>query len=507
MNEKTSWETAAEAEGTTESERVLTRLAKKAFLSLWSYANVFTDEGRGKGTGDGKELCDLLVVFGNDVILFSDKDCEYQSNKDVKIAWPRWYTRAIEKSAKQLEGAEKFAKAFPNRIYIDRKCQVPLPVAMPNATDARFFLVAVTRGAHSAAQVFFGGGSSGSLVLDNSVQGVEHYSTPFRVGRPLRSGRFVHVLDETTVAQLLGELDTVPDLVSYLACKEAFLSTPGVIVSAPGEEDVLARYMMTFRDGRHALPEIPADVDAFVLPEGDWAAYLASPERAAKREADAPSYLWDSLIEHQSKFIRAGTAITFSGESPERVQHERILRALAQQDRLTRRKCGADLHYVLSRDEPKGVFARLHMKGSPPERVFVFLAVKRPIGMDYAEYRESRMQYLVTYCHAVKADTPSLTEAIGISAEPFSEREASFEFLYVDHSRPMTKDEALAWRAMADELEILRPSTQVLLAKEPAREFLMPFMFETQQSQSLGRAERRKAERAARKSSKKGPRK
>ncbi len=72
MKDKTAWEKAAEAQGTTASERALTRLARKAFLSLWSYPNVYSDEGRskGKGKGDGKELVDLLVVFGNDVLLF-----------------------------------------------------------------------------------------------------------------------------------------------------------------------------------------------------------------------------------------------------------------------------------------------------------------------------------------------------------------------------------------------------------------------------------------------------
>ena len=45
MGKKTAWEQAAAAEGTTDSERALTRVAKKAFLSLWSYSNVFTDEG------------------------------------------------------------------------------------------------------------------------------------------------------------------------------------------------------------------------------------------------------------------------------------------------------------------------------------------------------------------------------------------------------------------------------------------------------------------------------
>jgi hypothetical protein len=92
-------------------------------LSLWSYSNVYTDEGRTNGNGDGKELVDLLVVFGNNVLLFSDKACAFQENADPKIAWPRWYKRAIEKSARQLAGAEGFLRRFPKRVYVDMQCQ------------------------------------------------------------------------------------------------------------------------------------------------------------------------------------------------------------------------------------------------------------------------------------------------------------------------------------------------------------------------------------------------
>jgi len=130
MNNMSAWEKAAVAEGTTGSERILTRLARKAFLSLWSYPNVFSDEGRSRGKGDGKELVDLLVVFGDNVLLFSDKHCEFQTDTDVKIAWPRWYKRAIAKSARQLVGAEGFLRRFPRRIFIDKNCQPPLPVAL-----------------------------------------------------------------------------------------------------------------------------------------------------------------------------------------------------------------------------------------------------------------------------------------------------------------------------------------------------------------------------------------
>jgi hypothetical protein len=101
LTDKNAWERAAEAEGTTDSERALARLARKAFLSLWSYPNVYSDEGRSGGKGDGKELVDLLVGFGNDVLLFSDKHCAFPQAVDITVAWPRWYKRAVEKSARQ----------------------------------------------------------------------------------------------------------------------------------------------------------------------------------------------------------------------------------------------------------------------------------------------------------------------------------------------------------------------------------------------------------------------
>jgi hypothetical protein len=60
------------SKGSTASERLLADLGEQAFLNLWSYPNLFYDKKQG-GMGDGKELCDMLVVCGDDVIIFSDK--------------------------------------------------------------------------------------------------------------------------------------------------------------------------------------------------------------------------------------------------------------------------------------------------------------------------------------------------------------------------------------------------------------------------------------------------
>jgi len=59
----------SEDKGLTPSEQYLGRLCKRSFLTLWSYANLFRNQ-KVRGKGDGKELCDLLVVFGKHIIIF-----------------------------------------------------------------------------------------------------------------------------------------------------------------------------------------------------------------------------------------------------------------------------------------------------------------------------------------------------------------------------------------------------------------------------------------------------
>ena len=57
------------SEGLTASEALLAELCSRSFLQLWTYPNLFKKPG--------KELIDLMVVFGNDILLFSDKSCAF----------------------------------------------------------------------------------------------------------------------------------------------------------------------------------------------------------------------------------------------------------------------------------------------------------------------------------------------------------------------------------------------------------------------------------------------
>jgi len=124
-------------------------------LSLWTYPS--------PTNADGKELCDLLVVFRDTVIIFSDKDCDFQEDSNIEKAWDRWYKKAIIKSAKQIYGAEKELKRNSDKIFLDSKRQKPFPLAIPTNNEMRIYRVAVARGAKDACIKFFDGGS-GSFV-------------------------------------------------------------------------------------------------------------------------------------------------------------------------------------------------------------------------------------------------------------------------------------------------------------------------------------------------------
>src|SRR5436190_12805780 len=101
-------------EGYTTTEKYLNKLCEKTFLSLWSFPNVYRQPGT--------ELCDLLVVFGNEILIFSDKCCVFPESDDLEDDWRRWFKRAVKHSAIQLCGTERWIKQHHDRIFLDERC-------------------------------------------------------------------------------------------------------------------------------------------------------------------------------------------------------------------------------------------------------------------------------------------------------------------------------------------------------------------------------------------------
>jgi len=160
--------------GVTHAERVLGRLCERSFLSLWSYPGIYRDQRSGT-TGHGKEVCDLLVVFGNDILIFSDKDCAFPNTGNLDQDWSRWFRRAVASGAQQLWGAERWIRTHPDRLFLDRACIERLPVTF-DASTVRFHRIVVAHDVARRCAELLGG--SGSLMLCSLLRGKAHYEGP-----------------------------------------------------------------------------------------------------------------------------------------------------------------------------------------------------------------------------------------------------------------------------------------------------------------------------------------
>ena len=95
---------------------------------------------------EGKEVTELLVVFENHIIIFSDKDCVYPHGDDQEVNWRRWFRRAVLESAKQIWGAERWIKTNPQRLFLDHACRQPFPFPLPDPSTATFHRILVAHG-------------------------------------------------------------------------------------------------------------------------------------------------------------------------------------------------------------------------------------------------------------------------------------------------------------------------------------------------------------------------
>ena len=277
------WDTPIEQpEGVTVAERSLKKLCDRSFLSLWSHAGIYRDQGK-VANGHGKEVCDLLVVFENHIIIFSDKDCKYPNTGNARLDWSRWYRRSVERSADQVYGAERWIKMYPDHLFLDRTCIHRFPIELPSADSLKFHRIVV---AHDAAvRCRSELGRSGSLMIIPAIIGKMHYDdnaefppslpfgvTPFAIGQIDPARGYVHVLDDVSLDIVMQNRDTITDFVDYLSAKEEFIES-GRLAWAAGEEDLLAWYMMNWdRWARHSfvLPPECGDTRKLAIKQGQW---------------------------------------------------------------------------------------------------------------------------------------------------------------------------------------------------------------------------------------------
>ncbi|MBY5494309.1 hypothetical protein ACC786_32355 [Rhizobium ruizarguesonis] len=443
------------SEGATASERYLAKLADRTFLNLWSYPNPYRSQ-KLAGAGDGKEICDLLVVCDPHILIFSEKNITW-TNKSVDVAWSRWCRRAVFDAAAQLKGAERWLSEFPDRIFLDKLCEVPFPLALPAPERRRVHRIVVARGAKEAGRKFFDGGL-GTFVVLPSLKGNYHTTPgtanfmPFAIGDIEPAGDFVHVFDDVSLDIVMSELDTITDLTEYLDKRAAFIRS-GRLASAHGEEDLLAYYAIRINDhGDHDFtpPESRTweEVGSLAIEHGNWTRYVTDPRYKAKKLADETSYAWDRLIESFTGHLLGGTSIVLEGHTYSLTNSEIAVRHMALQKRFLRRSHSQAILSALEIGRSTDVFFRAMLSPAASkqhETGFFFMTLKYLKWMDdrggYERYRQMRTFYIQTYAQALLMKHPHLRQVIGIAMEPPGQGRGSSEDIIFAEQTDWTEED------------------------------------------------------------------
>lgn len=376
-------------EGLNDSEQFVAALAKRTFLSLWSYVNP-------RGRAPNKELCDVLAVCAPHIVVFSVKDVRMTGDGEVERA--RWARKAVDASIKQLYGAQ--------RVITDARCAVRLDgslgVSFPPASERCVHLVAIALGADSEMPLVSGEYGSG----------------------------IVHVMSGPALNVILSELDTVTDLTNYLHAKEAALSNAHLVVSG-GEENLVAWYLAHDRT-------FPNPADVLAGKHSLWSEFVAQPQVEARKTADRLSYFWDQLIDLVGgDMIRGELEMSHSLD-----QDELAIRVMARESRLGRRMLSkALLSFLDGQTKEDGVRARITSSPSDSDVGYVFLA--RPLHTP----REERRQELTMRCFVARGELKSRSTWVGIATETREGQTGeSYDLVYFRWPAWSAEDESRASR-------------------------------------------------------------
>lgn len=359
------------------AEEFLHTLAKESFFLDWCFLNPTLP--------NGKELCDLLVVFDNIAIIWQAKA--------LKLHDGRYKLAEVQKNLRQLVGARR--KLFVLRAPVELENARRVKEAFDPTRIKEVFLVSALLG-----------------------EGEDFYSSHEKV-----KGHTIHVFTRAFTEIALKELDTLEDFVTYLRAKERFQEErKGGLMVTGGEEQMLAYYLFNDRTFDPLLPYSFVSID-----DTYWESLRADPKYLAKREADRVSYGWDGIIDR----VHEG--------SPE---YERVARELARPNRFERRVLSQDFldaHIKAHEDTVHDILRRVSVATDPAQgrnTTWCFLFVRRTVP------RQQRIKMLEHLCLVARGKFPQNSKVIGIATEKEFEESCSYDFVVLDLPEWMAEHQA-----------------------------------------------------------------
>lgn len=156
----------------------------------------------------GRKYVDLLVVFGNEILLFADRFCEFPDRGNIIIEWKRWYKKSNRGSNRRQYLAQRLgSRNTPDRCSLINNCTQKLPFHLGPQDRIRFHYIIVASGAGERCRKELGG--SGSLMLvpgmDSPLSAADKDVKPFCIGALVRDNNIVHVFDDVTLDIVMGK--------------------------------------------------------------------------------------------------------------------------------------------------------------------------------------------------------------------------------------------------------------------------------------------------------------
>ncbi|MCO4311348.1 YecA family protein [Pectobacterium versatile] len=404
--------------GFTDEEIFLNNLGRNSFLHFWSWPNLFRDQGDSNKDGDGKEICDLTIVFEGDIIIFSDKRIEFNTAKDVEVAWSRWARKAIGDSVKQIKGARRWFEEFPERVFVDKKCKNKIPIKIPEKGKINFHNIVVCHGLEEVLASF---NNEASFIFDNSIHGPAHWNKneaiPFCIGQIFEGG-FVHIFNESTIELVLKEFDTTKDFIHYLSQREELLSS-NKHIRVMSESDIMQLYYNNFdekRGGRTIWSKELIKSEDAIIDMGGIKSLYYNPSFLAKKQEDRVSYFWDNLIESFSFHILNGSAEYKNYNHP--IEAEPSIRFLAATSRFERRILANSFKDFYEKAAPDQRGTRLCFDPVNQGNAYVFCLVPyNHVFPSFAEYKEVRRRMIQDYCVINKYLNRRIKNVFGIACK------------------------------------------------------------------------------------------
>lgn len=158
-------------------EDFVSKVAYNTFLKYWCYPGPLDI------TGDNKEICDLLIVFGDVCIIVEVKNIVFKDN------YERYFNNSIPKALKQIKGAEKKLFGLRDNILLKHPDRDAVPFNKNTINN-------IIR------------------VVVNLNTDTKYYQTSF-----FEDGKHITVMDADGWYSSISELDTLPDFVSYIKAR------------------------------------------------------------------------------------------------------------------------------------------------------------------------------------------------------------------------------------------------------------------------------------------------